>query len=710
MSFYWRTATQFLLLTIIMLFPCSILRGENSICLTMIVKNEEKIIERCLNSVKNVVDCISICDTGSSDNTIQIIEQYMKKNNIPGKVHRHEWKNFGHNRTLSVQTAQKTLEELGFSLNNTFLLLLDADMLLEVGFEFDKNALQDDSYLVCQKSDYHSYYNTRLVRASLPWKCLGVTHEYWSCLNPCGESKLNTISIDDRDDGGCKVDKFERDVKLLTQGLQDEPENERYMFYLAQSYKSLKNYDESIKWYEDRIKKGGWFEEIWYSKFMIGQCLEEKGLWNQALLSYLDAFQFNPGRAEPLHQISKYYRSNNQNHLAYLFAKHGSCIPYPDEQILFISHPVYDYLFDEELSISAYYTSFKEEGYAAANRLLLNKNVPYHTKEQAHKNMLFYVQNLKNAKYQPIIIDLPLIREGLLARFNPLNPSIRKTETGYDVICRTVNYMQIGAKHFTSLDLLDTTNTYKTRNIFVQYDQDFNVLSQKEIIEELPRERKQFRNVVGLEDCRLFAFKNSTWFSCTTLDTNPTGQPQVSVCKLSDNRAGPIIYVEELFPLFGPNPNRCEKNWLPFLKDNEIHLIYSFDPFIIYRPSLEKDPLRNFQIMSHYDEPKYDFSRFSGSAPPIEFDNGYLVLVHETVYNDQRNYMHRFIFLDKDLNFKKLSKPFTFLHHGIEYCCGMAIDHSTTKLIMTIGIEDREAYLCIVDLDTVRSMLEPLSD
>lgn len=709
MNFSRKESALFLILMLGMLMPFSILRGEKTqLCLNMIVRNEEKIIERCLNSVKNIVDCISICDTGSTDNTIQIIEQFMKKNGIRGKVHRHEWKNFGHNRTLSVQSAQKTLKDLGYSLDNTFLLLIDADMIVEVSPEFDKNMLHDDSYLVCQKSRDHSYHNTRLVRASLPWQSVGVTHEYWACHKPCRESRLDTISIDDRDDGGCKADKFERDVRLLTQGLKDEPENIRYMFYLAQSNKSLKKYDDAIKWYKKRIEKGGWNEEVWYSKFMIGQCFEDMGKWDEALTNYLEAFQFNPDRAEPLHQIAKYYRSKNQNHLAYLFAKEGLQIPYPSQQMLFISYPIYDYLFDEELSISAYYTPFKDEGYAAANRLILKKDVPYNIKEQAYKNMLFYVPKLKNAEYYPIEIDLPPIREGFAAHFNPMNPTILKTEKGYDVICRTVNYMQIGAKHFKSLDLFDPTNTAKTRNFFVQYDKDFKVLSQKEIIEELPRERIHSRSVEGLEDCRLFACKNSRWFTCTTLDTNPTGQPQISLCKLADNPVGPIIQVEELHPLFGPDPNRCEKNWLPFVKNNQLHLIYSFDPFIIYKVNIEKGAGTS-QIICHHEKPKSDFSRFSGSAPPIEFDNGYLLLVHETVYDDQqRNYMHRFILLDKDFNFKQISKPFIFLHNGIEYCCGMAIDHSATKLIMALGIEDREAYLCTVDLGTVRSLLEPL--
>ena len=47
-----------------------------SICLTMIVKNESKIIERCFDSVKDYIDTWCICDTGSTDGTQDIIKKY----------------------------------------------------------------------------------------------------------------------------------------------------------------------------------------------------------------------------------------------------------------------------------------------------------------------------------------------------------------------------------------------------------------------------------------------------------------------------------------------------------------------------------------------------------------------------------------------------------------------------------------------------------
>ena len=185
---------------------------------------------------------------------------------------------------------------------------------------------------------------------------------------------------------------------------------------------------------------------------MLGECYEEVNQWNQALYWYLEAYQFLSNRPDPLRKIATYYREHGQNDLAYLFAKHGLRISPSEDQIFYSSPPFSQYQFDEELSIAAYYTRFREEGFDAANDLVLTKNVPWYIKDHTYRNMLFYVQNLKNAHFQAIDIDLPIIQEGHEERYHPMNPSIQKTEDGYKVICRTVNYTQTGAKIFNTID------------------------------------------------------------------------------------------------------------------------------------------------------------------------------------------------------------------------------------------------------------------
>ena len=98
---------------------------------------------------------------------------------------------------------------------------------------------------------------------------------------------------------------------------------------------------------------------------MIGEAYEAMDYWDLSLLWYFDAFEECADRAEPLYKLARHYRLSGTTDLAHFFAQKGSKIPYPTPKRLFVAHPIYEYLFDEELSIAAYYTPFKEEGFEA---------------------------------------------------------------------------------------------------------------------------------------------------------------------------------------------------------------------------------------------------------------------------------------------------------------------------------------------------------
>ena len=96
---------------------------KNTITLVMIVKNESKVITRCLESVKDYIDYWVICDTGSTDGTQDIIKTFFSNVNIPGKLHNHKWVNFGFNRSLAIELARN---------KSDYSLLLDADFIFRI--------------------------------------------------------------------------------------------------------------------------------------------------------------------------------------------------------------------------------------------------------------------------------------------------------------------------------------------------------------------------------------------------------------------------------------------------------------------------------------------------------------------------------------------------------------------------------------------------
>jgi glycosyltransferase involved in cell wall biosynthesis len=81
-------------------------KQEIDLCLVMIVKNEGDTMERCLRAVSPYIKYWVIVDTGSEDNTKEVINKTMEELGIPGELHERPWVNFEVNRTESLELAK----------------------------------------------------------------------------------------------------------------------------------------------------------------------------------------------------------------------------------------------------------------------------------------------------------------------------------------------------------------------------------------------------------------------------------------------------------------------------------------------------------------------------------------------------------------------------------------------------------------------------
>jgi glycosyltransferase involved in cell wall biosynthesis len=381
----------------------------------------------------------SIVDTGSTDNTEEVIMTWSKENGVPITVHHEPFLNFSHNRTHSVRAAKAAYPDADY------FLLSDADFVWEIKGKFDNVLLIDHKYLVEQYNKSLTYFNVRLLSAKVNWECRGRTHEFWAESKDQGSyggeirtHRITTLRIDDREDGGCKADKFERDERLLREGLDDPDEpadlKTRYKFYLGQTLKDMGRFDESTEWYTQRCNDKGWAEELYYAKFQIGYNYEQLGWrkkhavkligqaektekeieyikkWNpndlgpfdlmeqstkhftDASVSYLAAYNFRKSRAEALYYAVRMHRLLGMNEVAYNLAQMGSKIPYPDQDTLFIERGCYDYLFDFEISIVAWYLpNHKDQGLASLKRLIVREDLPEWIQTQVKNNSRHYV-------------------------------------------------------------------------------------------------------------------------------------------------------------------------------------------------------------------------------------------------------------------------------------------------------------------------------
>lgn len=349
---------------------------KKTIALCCIVKNEEKTLPRLVDSVREIIDYWVIVDTGSKDKTRELIP--MLFGDIQGELHEMEWRNFGWNRTQLCKLAKGKAD---------YLLLLDADMTLTFD-GFDKNKLTEPGYHLWYSGPLY-YVQMLLVSGQLDWEYVGVTHEFITTTRPVSIVVVKEIAVNHHLDGGMRANKLTRDLALLRHGLIDEPNNSRYVFYLAQTLKDMGKAPEALQSYSQRIKMGGWPEEVWYSMYQSAKMLEKLGKIVEARTAYIEAFEYRPGRAEPLFYLGRMCRQEKLYHQATMFLVGAKRIAQPKSDMLFIEVPVYKYLIDFELSINLYWSGKYHDSLKLCEGLLMDKDLPQNIVKATQGNRQF---------------------------------------------------------------------------------------------------------------------------------------------------------------------------------------------------------------------------------------------------------------------------------------------------------------------------------
>lgn len=367
------------------------------ICLNIIAKNEEDGIIETLEAALPHISGWMVCDTGSTDNTTFVVEEFFKnEKHIKGQIVHHKWKNFSHNKNLCMKAARDILGSWC-----DYLLILDADQILKYDDEINlsKMSLTDDAYWLHEISNHAAFSNMRLVKASLPWKYVGSVHEY--IMGDGFHPKVGSLptGIYTKHDANLTIARFERDEVLLRQELAENPHNDRAQFYLAQTYAGLFKPEDAILNYVKRIQMGGWDEEVYLSYTKIAHQLEfefvteKRNLTDRALHAvnqlfpnikeevkmkdvtdiYVAAYKSLPYRKESLYHLARIYRQYLDNlEACFTYAKEARDKGKGKSTALFVDTPVVQYHIYNEMCICGYYVGKYKDGRDACHQLQHN--------------------------------------------------------------------------------------------------------------------------------------------------------------------------------------------------------------------------------------------------------------------------------------------------------------------------------------------------
>lgn len=360
--------------------------AQSRICLNMIVKNEAHIIHEVLEAVAPYIHYWVIVDTGSDDNTQDTIRAKMRELGIPGQLHERPWRDFGHNRTEALELAQG---------HGDYIWVMDADDTL-VGVP-DFTDLTSEGYMMRIDAGVDMW-RPQLFRDGVPWRYVGVVHEYPTCDLPFTLERLGgDYHITARQKGGRSLDprKGERDRDILLAQVERDPGDSRAVFHLAMTCENLGDNAEAYKWFSRRAEMGGFDEEIYFAKFRRAATMDKIGEpWPTVQEAYLEAWEYRPTRAEALYDVALHHRTNGEYELGYLFAMRGAQIPYPESDVLFVHSDIHRWRLLDEQAVCASWIGRHSEALSIVREILRQDGVAEEDRERVLANRAFLVGEL----------------------------------------------------------------------------------------------------------------------------------------------------------------------------------------------------------------------------------------------------------------------------------------------------------------------------
>lgn len=244
--------------------------------ISLIIKNEEKILDKCLGSVKDA-DEIIVVDTGSTDNSLKIAEKYTDK------IYHFPWVNdFSKARNFAKDKC-----------TGDWIYSIDADhQLLTPISEVKKIIKKSDSKVLSVKSKSGNawHYRAVLFKNDPEIKWVGKVHENLNQLGSPTEIERNCDYSDNH-----KLNPRRNLDILLT-----EKKTPRTLFYLGKEYLDLKEYSEAIEKFNEYIPVSTWLDEKAEAYYYLAKCYWQTSQGAKAREACFEAIKLNPDMKKAL--------------------------------------------------------------------------------------------------------------------------------------------------------------------------------------------------------------------------------------------------------------------------------------------------------------------------------------------------------------------------------------------------------------------------
>jgi hypothetical protein len=271
------------------------------------------------------------------------------------------------------------------------------------------------------------------------------------------------------------------------------------------------------------------------------------------------------------------------------------------------------------------------------------------------------------------------------------NPSIAKDGDGFRVIVRTINYRLLENGHWS----FHPHGGARTINWLLRLDRNLQTISANRI-DDQNIVANDARAANGLEDGRLFYWRNDWWFSASAVRfVIDSTYPTTCICRL--DAADAVTEAHFIPSSFGQVK---EKNWMPVIAGGELKLIYRISPLQIV--DVANDWSTSIRSL---EERRARIDGWAGSSQLVEYGGNWICVVHKRFEKMRRvYYQHAFVELSRDFRILRVSQPWFFDKPTVEFCAGLC--PADGSAILSYGSMDREAHLLKIPLTIVEDLLE----
>ena len=261
----------------------------------------------------------------------------------------------------------------------------------------------------------------------------------------------------------------------------------------------------------------------------------------------------------------------------------------------------------------------------------------------------------------------------------------------------------------------------KTRNGVTYLNSSYYPLEDVRMMKEEP-DKTYPSNIEGLEDVRLFLYKDKLHFTASSKNITSDGKIVMTIGDYNPDSAK-MTNISVIRP---PRPSDCEKNWIHIPEyslintdaaKNKMNFIYGWHPLQIgainslfdftkeegKEDKPESDEIKvvqKLEIHTTYETPRF-FSRFRGSSTICEYEGRLWCVAHFVKYSTPRVYLHSVVTFNREtMKPESYSLPFVFRKHAIEYCLGFHIKDG--KMCFIFSQNDNEPVFITMPITNLR--------